>query len=124
MKTETSLNKPQPAAHKRRVVSPAVDIHESREAFLLVADLPGVVKEDLNIHLDRGELSFEGLRRPRPHGSLVSGENGEFVFRRVFTLPGGIDADRIQAELSAGVLRLTLPKAQALKPRTIAVQSA
>lgn len=106
---------------RRRAVTPAVDVYESREDFLLVADLPGVRQEDLSVRLDQGELRFEGVRKARAHGALLAGSDEEQVFRRVFTLPGGIDADRIEAKLAAGVLQLRLPKAAAFKPRQITV---
>jgi HSP20 family molecular chaperone IbpA len=112
---KTSENKPP------RPVAPPVDIHESREDFLLLADLPGVQQADLTVRLDQGELSFEGLRRRRAQGELLAGRDEDVLFRRSFTLPGGIDADRIEANLVSGVLRLRIPKAAAFKPRQIAV---
>lgn len=104
-----------------RVLTPAVDIHESREDFLLFADLPGVKQENLTVRLDQGELSFEGRRHAAPRGELLAGREEELLFRRTFTLPGGIDADKIEARLSAGVLQLRIPKAAAFKPRQINV---
>jgi len=108
---------------RRRTAAPAVDVYESREDFLLVADLPGVKQEDLTVRLDQGELRFEGLRRAQAHGSLLAGSDGELVYRRTFTVPGGIDADKIEARLAGGVLQLRLPKAQAFKPRQITVSA-
>jgi HSP20 family molecular chaperone IbpA len=104
-----------------RPVAPPVDIHESREDFLLLADLPGVQQADLTVRLDQGELSFEGLRRRRGLGELLAGRDEDVLFRRSFTLPGGIDADKIEANLVSGVLRLRIPKAAAFKPRQITV---
>lgn len=114
-KTETAT----PA--KPRVVNPAVDIYESRDEFLLVADLPGVQQSDLTIKLNQGELDFEGVRRASETGALMAGVNGEVRYRRSFTLPGGIDADKIEAKLAAGVLQVHVPKAASMKPRQIAV---
>ena len=112
---------PETRTRRPRTVAPAVDIHESREDFVLLADLPGVQQEDLQVRLDQGELSFEGLRRSRAQGELLAGRNEDVLYRRAFTLPGGIDAEKIVAKLSAGVLRLHIPKAAAFKPRQINV---
>ena len=113
-KTETAT----PA--KPRVLSPAVDIYESRDEYLLVADLPGVLQSALSVNLHQGELSFEGVRRPG-EATVLSGQSGEITYRRTFTLPGGIEADKIEAKLASGVLQLRVPKAAALKPRQINV---
>jgi len=114
-KTETAT----PA--KPRVLNPAVDIYESRDEYLLVADLPGVQQSELTVNLHQGELSFEGVRKPGEAGPVLSGHNGEIKYRRSFTLPGGIDAEKIEAKLASGVLQLRVPKAAALKPRQISV---
>ncbi|MCS6899301.1 MAG: Hsp20/alpha crystallin family protein [Myxococcales bacterium] len=114
---KTAENKPP------RSVAPPVDIYESQEDFLLLADLPGVQKADLTVRLDQGELSFEGLRKRQAQGELLAGRDEDILFRRAFTLPGGIDADKIEANLNSGVLRLRIPKAAAFKPRQIAVTS-
>jgi HSP20 family protein len=112
-KTETATTT------KPRVLSPAVDIYESRDEYLLVADLPGVQQPELSVKLNQGELSFEGVRKPSE--GAPSGQNAEIRYRRTFTLPGGIDADKIEAKLASGVLQLRVPKAAALKPRQINV---
>ncbi len=94
----------------RYAITPKVDVYENADAYLLVADLPGVGKDDLHVSWSRGELTLEGHSGPR-------------LFRRAFTVPDGIDADRIGADLVNGVLRLTLPKVAAVKPRKIEVRA-
>lgn len=111
---------PTEAIRKSQVVTPEVDIYENADEILLVADLPGVDKESLNINLDNNTLTLEGMRRLERSGKVV----GEFDYRRVFSVPNIIKADSINAELSDGVLTLHLPKADEVKPRQIPVTSA
>ena len=119
MNTETKMNKrvndvPEKMA-QRATVAPAVDVFENKEELLIVADLPGVAKEDLAIQFDKGHLVLEG--RLREFGP----EEEPFDYRRTFVIPQGIDAERISANLQNGVLRVALPKPAALKPRQITV---
>jgi HSP20 family protein len=122
MNTETNLNKqgsPAPEKmHQRPGVTPAVDIYENNDEVLILADLPGVAKDDLTIHMDKGKLAIEG-RRP------TGGEPGAeaFDYRRTFAVPQGIDVEKIVAQLTGGVLRLHLPKSAALKPRQIEIKA-
>jgi len=122
MNTETKMNKrvndvPEKVA-QRATVAPAVDIFENKEELLIVADLPGVAKEDLAIQFDKGHLVLEG--RLREFGP----EEEPFDYRRTFVIPQGIDAEKISANLQNGVLRVALPKPAALKPRQITVTAA
>jgi HSP20 family protein len=90
---------------------PRVDILETGQEFLLVADLPGVNPGDVDLHFDKGELTLRGSR---------SGSRG-VTFERTFTVSDVVAADRIAAELKNGVLTVKLPKTEAVKPRKIAV---
>jgi HSP20 family protein len=107
----------------RPTLAPYVDVFENEQEILVVADLPGVARDDLSIHLDENELTLEGRRAPRTEGTAVSAEYRPADFRRSFVLPQGIDRAKVDAHLSAGVLRLRLPKAEALRPRRIEVRS-
>lgn len=93
-----------------RVVTPEVDVYENADEFLVLADLPGVAKEALDVSFARGELTLQGTNTHR-------------MYRRVFTLPEGIDAQHIAADLHDGVLTLHLPKAPEVKPRKIEVRA-
>ena len=103
-----------------RYVSPAVDIFETEEGLTLVADVPGLSEKSLNISIDQGILTIEG--------DAVAGM-GEFLGRefamagywRQFQLPETIDAEKARAEVKHGVLTLHLPKAEAAKPKRIAI---
>lgn len=117
MSNETSIRARDEALEKRQqrpAYAPPVDVFENKDEILIFADLPGVPKENLAIRLEKSELVIEG-RRPEDRG------DDAFDYRRMFVVPAGIDADKISATLQNGVLRLTLPKPAALKPRQIAV---
>jgi len=121
MSTETKMNKrendlPEKMA-QRATVAPAVDIFENKDELLILADLPGVQKEDLAIQFDKGHLTLEG--RLREFGP----DEEPFDYRRTFVVPQGIDAEKISANLQNGVLRVTLPKPAAMKPRQITVNA-
>ena len=108
---------------ERRTVSPYVDVFENEQEILVVADLPGVASDSLAINLEENELTIEGRREPRKGGTPLAREYQPTDFRRSFVVPSGIERDQIDAHLAAGVLRLRLPKAEALRPRRIAVRS-
>ena len=103
---------------QRAAVAPAVDIFESKDELLILADLPGVAKEDLTVNFEKGRLSIEG------HLRGFAADEEPFDYRRSFVVPQGIDADKIAANLQNGVLRLSLPKPAAAKPRQIEIKSA
>ena len=99
---------------QRPTVAPPVDIYENKDEILILADIPGVAQEGLAVNLDKDQLTIEA-RRPASGGEVA------FDYRRTFVVPRGIDAEHIGAALTSGVLRLTLPKSAALKPRQIHV---
>ena len=119
MNTETKMNKRESAVPEkmaqRATVAPAVDIFENKDELLILADLPGVQKEDLAIQFDKGHLTLEG--RLREFGP----DEEPFDYRRTFVVPQGIDAEKIAAKLRNGVLELDLPKVAAARPRKIEV---
>lgn len=118
-------NETQMTAREPRVPTtvPACDVYENQNEVLVLADLPGVTPDALRIHLDKGELTLEARRTVAQEGRALGSEYRDVEFRRRFVVPGGIDADRITAELSNGVLHLHLPKSDALKPRRIEVRA-
>lgn len=105
-------------------VVPPVDIFEDENAITLLADLPGVTRENLGVRVDGDSLTLEakaGTQGP-DHLELVYGEANVPQYRRQFTLSRELDASRIEAQLRDGVLRLTIPKAEEARPRRIEVQ--
>ena len=104
--------------------SPVVDIYDQGEEIVVVADMPGVPGDGVDIHLDRGTLTLRGKVKPgRDEGQMVYQEFQVGDFVRTFTLTEDIDAGGIAAELQNGVLTLRLPKAAERKPRKIPVKS-
>lgn len=104
---------------------PAVDVIETPEAVLLRADLPGVKPEAVDVTFEDGVLTIAGKIDPRgpASGRFLLREYGVGDFARSLRLGPGIDSGKIAAELKGGVLTLTLPKAEAVKPRKIAVRT-
>ena len=104
---------------------PNVDILENSDELTVLADLPGVQPEDIDIDFERGTLILHGKVKPRQaaHTDLLLAEYGIGDFYRTFAVSEHVDAERIHAEFKDGVLALHLPKVEAVKPRKIAVQS-
>jgi len=105
--------------------SPAVDVTESEHEFVLLAELPGTKKEDVKITFEDGVLTLSGERMPYsiPDGAkVVKNEMRVRAFERSFEFGSDVVADRISAEMTNGVLRVTLPKAEQVKPRIISVK--
>jgi len=107
------------------VYTPAVDIFETPDALTLLADMPGVKPTNLRIDLRAGVLTLAGVVEARPQAGreslFVELEPGNYY--RQFTLSDVIDQSRIEAKLTDGVLRLHLPKVEAVKPRQITVKA-
>lgn len=121
VKTET-----RPAGDRKSqpvVMTPPVDIYETEEGILLLSDMPGVSKENLDVHVDKNLLTIKG-----EIGDIVPGDitplyvefNGK-AFERAFTLGPDVDVSKIEASMNAGVLKIFLPKSEEVKPRKIEV---
>jgi HSP20 family protein len=103
--------------------TPRVDIIENDQELLLEADMPGVKVDDLDIKFENGELTLHGKCAERHPGvNFLMEEYGIGDFYRSFAISQDIDADKITADLNNGVLTVRLPKAEAVKPRKIAVK--
>jgi HSP20 family molecular chaperone IbpA len=107
----------------RRVYVPHVDILESDRTLLLVADMPGVDENGVDINIEKNILTIKGtVVSEVPEGySLNYEEYGVGDYERSFTLPNEIDRDGIQATIKDGVLKLTLPKAQQAVAKKVTV---
>jgi HSP20 family protein len=106
------------------VFVPAVDIYESENALTLLADMPGVPIDNIDIDLDSDQLTIHGrVDQGEQKGKVIFKEYTYGDYYRQFTLSSDIDRGRIQASMKDGVLKLVLPKAEAAKPRKITVQS-
>ena len=100
----------------RAWATPPVDVLENDEAFLVRADLPGVTGDNVDIKFEQDTLRIEAKRPAASDGQR------SYDYRRTFKL-SGIDESKITAKMSDGVLSLTLPKAESLKPRQIPVNA-
>ena len=107
---------------ERAYLSPRVDIIETKDAYILEAEMPGVTKDGLEILLENNELTLVGSRpAEKIEAELVYRESTPRDFRRVFVLDPTIDTAKIEAKLEGGVLILKLPKAEKVRPQRIAV---
>jgi HSP20 family protein len=110
---------------QRRVqyATPLVDVESNEEGYTIRAEMPGVDKSGLEITIDNGELTIVGHRRTsEAPGEPVYREIRNNDFRRVYELDPVIDTSKISARIDQGILTLTLPKAESVKPRKIAVE--
>ena len=104
---------------------PAVDIFEAaNQDFVVKAELPEMKREDIKVTFENSVLTIEGERTFAPDSAREQYhrlERGYGVFRRAFTLPASVDASRIQAAYTDGVLTITLPRREETRPRQIEV---
>ncbi len=113
---------PSNAGRSQEFVSPEVNIFETADGYVLEAEMPGVAKEGLEITLEGNEVTIVGHRQPEAQiGNALFRESHNADFRRVFELDPAIDTAKVQARMDQGVLTLTLPKSERVKPRKIAV---
>ncbi|MCP3870304.1 MAG: Hsp20/alpha crystallin family protein [Gammaproteobacteria bacterium] len=107
-----------------RVLRPQVDIFEDTSGITLLADMPGVTKEQLNLKVDKETLSIEGDMDTRiPEGmEAVYSDVRTTRYQRSFVLSGEMDTEKIEAGLHDGVLSLRIPKRAELQPRKIEVR--
>jgi HSP20 family molecular chaperone IbpA len=128
VQTSSSAREPrapqqQEQAQPRHVVPP-VDVFENESSITLLADLPGVTRDQLHVRVDGDSLVLEATASTSgpENMELVYGELQCPAYRRQFTLSRELDTARIDAQLRDGVLRLTIPKAEEARPRRIEVQ--
>ena len=104
--------------------APAVDIKEEDDRYLLIADIPGVDPKDIDIHMENGILSIKGERNSElktEHEGFKRIERKHGIFYRRFNMPEGVNPDAIDAKSDNGVLTVSIPKQEAIKPRKITV---
>ena len=104
--------------------TPAIDIREEKDSFVLTADVPGVNAKDIEITMENGILTVTGERVAESNGESEGFRRRERVhgtFYRRFTLPDTADAERISAKGVNGVLEIVIPKQEKVRPRRIEV---
>ena len=109
----------------RPIFMPAADIYETRDNIVVLAEMPGVAPDGVEITLERRVLTIRGRSGANEHSGYqrVYSEYADGDYERVFTLSENIDRDRIEATLKDGVLHLVLPKAESAKARRIELKS-
>jgi HSP20 family protein len=105
-------------------VFPLVNLTEDPDHYYVYAEIPGIKAEELNIQAEHSTISISGERKILEQAGEVRyhrRERDSGTFSRVIGLPGEIDADKVEANLSNGILRVVIPKAEAAKPKQIVV---
>jgi len=103
-------------------IAPPVDIFETQDALTVVADLPGVSKDNVDIRVEDDVLTIKGRSNYSPKANMLREEFKLQGYYRQFQLSDEVDQDKISAESKSGVLTVHLPKAEKSKPRQIKVR--
>lgn len=104
--------------------TPSLDVHEDKDNFTIRVELPGLKREDIDISLDNGTLVISGERKVENVSEDTAVHRREFSygkFQRVLNLPSEVTADKVKAQYKDGILTVTLAKAEAAKPKQIAI---
>lgn len=105
-----------------KFITPVASVSETPDGYSLELEMPGVSKDGLEISVENNHLSITGRKNTTtPDGTLVHRESRAHNYRRMFEIDPSIDTAKISARMSQGVVTLTLPKAEEVKPRKIAV---
>ena len=102
--------------------APALDVHEDKNKFTVNLELPGLKREDINVHLENGSLVISGERKSETISEDTEVHRSERYygkFSRALTLPTAVAADKVKAAYKDGILTVTLPKAEEAKPKQI-----
>ena len=103
-------------------ITPPSSVTEIADGYMLEIEMPGVKKDGLDISFENNELTITGRRSlPAVEGTPIHRESRPENFRRVFELDPSIDAEKISAKIDQGLVTLTLPKAEHVKPSKITV---
>lgn len=123
-KTQTAVADDPERTRSGVVFAPRIDIAETENELILLADLPGVTADGLDIRYEDGQLTLQGSVAARAvGGQAVYAEYEVGDFHRTFKIGESIDAARISAELKQGVLTLHLPKIEKVLPRRIEIKA-
>jgi len=114
-----------------RMAAPKVDVKETKDAYLMDMDLPGLTDKDVEISLKDNLLSISSVKKTKSEKKEDSKEDGEYLIRerssmefmRRFTLPNDIDADAVNAKFVNGVLSVTIPRKVESAARTITINA-
>ncbi len=119
---DTLFNQDQGEDIATRTWTPPVDVRETPEAYVVTAELPGLARDDIQITLENNILRLTGERkfeRDEKQENYHRIERSYGAFTRSFALPSQVDAERVQANFKDGLLTVSVPKAEAARPRKI-----
>lgn len=118
-------NQPATATVRReneRFMTPTASVAETGDGYTLELEMPGVSKDGLEISVENNELTIIGRRAaPAIQGTVIHRESQPHNYRRTFEIDPSIDSAKISAKINQGLVTLTLPKAEEVKPRKITV---
>jgi HSP20 family protein len=121
---DSFLGRPSPVAGLERTWAPAVDMYESKDELVIAAELPGLIHKDIHLSITGDMLTIRGERQ-RPHevmqDSYYRAERWWGKFERTLPLPIPVETGKVKASYRDGVLTVTLPKADAIKPKEIKI---
>lgn len=121
---DTFLGRPAQSSQAMRTWLPSVDMHETKDDLVLSVEVPGVNEKDVSVSITGDLLSIKGERRAADQAKDQQYLHVERVygqFERLIQLPMAVQADKVKATYRDGVLTVTLPKAEELKPREIKI---
>jgi HSP20 family protein len=122
MNTLTRETRESDRGQAEQFITPPASVREITDGYTLEIEMPGIKKDSLEISVENNELTIIGRRSlPAMEGTLVHRESRPENFRRMFEIDPSIDADKISAKIDQGLVTLTLPKAEHVKPRKITV---
>ena len=122
MNTLTRETRESDRGQAEQFITPPASVREIGDGYTLEIEMPGVKKDGLEISVESNELTIIGRRSlPAMEGTLIHRESRSENFRRMFEIDPSIDADKISAKIDQGLVMLTLPKAEHVKPRKITV---
>ena len=104
--------------------TPRVDVYENKDNFIVKAELPGIDPKDLDVRIEDETLYLKGerkLEKEQKEESYYKRERAYGSFARTFALPSSVNTEKVSAEYKDGLLRLTLPKREEAKPKSIQV---
>lgn len=103
---------------------PKTNLYDSGDYLEILAEVPGLTKDDINIKIQGNYLEISGVKKQdTPQGYKAHRlERGTASFTRSFTLPTDVNSEKVEANLENGLLKLTLPKSEAAKPKLITIQ--
>lgn len=111
---------------ERAAFDPSFDVKETKDAYVFTAEVPGIQMKDVDIQITENRLTISGTRVAETEeqgATTYRCERAFGSFSRAFTLPGGVDPDKVEAELKAGVLTVNVPKTAEAKTRHIPIKT-